>query len=147
MIRTAPRLLALAAALTLSATAQATAADPPQALEKAGWTLITSSDDTLVYMKPAPSSGGKLRRVWTAYDSARRLQRGGLTFRSVKSLGEFDCARRLSRVLEETFHEAPALQSEGRTIPGWVPTEWQPVEPGSVGAIRMAYACDETGTT
>lgn len=146
MTRAAARLIALAAAVALAAPAGAAQAqrDP---LEKAGWTLVTSSDDTLVYMKPAPSTAGdKLRRVWTAYDSARPLQRGGLTFRSVKSLGEFDCGKKLSRVLEETFHEAPGLQSEGRKIAGWVPTDWQPVEPGSVGAIRMAYACETTGT-
>jgi len=132
----------------LAAGSVAVAAPAPQPLEKAGWTLITSSDDTMVYMKPAQSGGsGKLRRVWTAYDSAHPLQRGGLTFRSVKALGEFDCVRRMSRVLEETFHEAPSLASEGRKIPGWIPTDWQPVEPGSVGAIRMAYACQETGET
>ena len=150
MVRTTISVLGAGAALALLATAAPAAPAAPAALERAGWTLVTSSDDTLVYMKPAPSpapGAGKLRRVWTAYDSARDLRRGGLTFRSVKSLGEFDCARRMSRVLEETFHEAPALQSEGRKIPGWIPTDWQPVEPGSVGAVRMAYACEATGET
>ena len=56
-------------------------------LEKFGWTLVTASDDTNVYMRPAAKAEGGLRRVWTAYDAGRALERDGFSFRSVRSLG------------------------------------------------------------
>ena len=88
----------------------------------------------------APGAGG-LRRVWTAYDSAGPRVRDGFTFRSVRSLGEYDCKRRLSRVINETYHDAPALTGKSWQSPRFVPTPWAKAEPDSVGALRMAFAC------
>lgn len=112
----------------------------PTALEKAGWTLVTASDDTDVYMRAAPTERG-LRRVWTAYDAAKVLQRDGFSFRSVSSLGEFDCKQNRSRVVDETYHDAPALSGRAWRSPRFVATPWATPQPGSVGAIRMAFAC------
>ena len=82
----------MAMALATSASAQGLADTPPTpGLEKAGWTLVTASDSTWVYMRAAGSAAGDLRRVWTAYDSANALKRDGFSFRSVRSLGESDC--------------------------------------------------------
>ncbi len=112
----------------------------PTTLEKAGWTLVTASDDTAVYMRAAPPEGG-LRRVWTAYDAAKVLQRDGFSFRSVSSLGEFDCKQNRSRVVDETYHDAPALSGRSWRSAKFIPTPWATPAPGSVGAIRMAFAC------
>ena len=51
------------------------------ALEQSGWTLVTASDDTNVYMRAATTGQAGLRRVWTAYDAARTLKRDGFSFR------------------------------------------------------------------
>ena len=111
------------------------------ALEKSGWTLVTASDDTNVYMRAATTGQAGLRRVWTAYDAARTLKRDGFSFRSVRSLGEYDCRKRVSRVVEETFHVSPALTGKSWQSPKFIPTPWAAPQPESVGAIRMAFAC------
>jgi hypothetical protein len=137
----AAALLALAAAQASAQTSSPPAGPPPVGLEKDGWTLITASDSTYVYMRPAGAAEGGIRRAWTAYDSEQPRERQGFSFRSVQSLGEFDCRRKLSRVIEETFHAAPQLQGEVWRQPDFIPTDWAAPEPGSVGAIRMAFAC------
>ena len=139
------RALALVTAtLTVAAFAGAAPAQdtpPTPGLEKAGWTLITASDDTFVYMRPdAPARDG-VRRAWTAYDSHKVLDRDGFKFRSVRSLGEFDCKRRVSRVVEEIYHDRPGLTGKSWHSPKFIATPWAPAQPDSVGAIRMAFAC------
>lgn len=114
---------------------------PQTAMEKAGWTLVTGSEDVYVYMRVAEKAETGLRRVWTAYDSAGPRERDGFTFRSVKSLGEFDCKRGLSRVVDETYHGAPALSGATWHSPKFIPTPWARPEPNSVGAMRFAFAC------
>ena len=110
-------------------------------LEKFGWTLVTSSDDTFVYMKAAVALEKGVRRVWTAYDSDTAKMRETFAFRSVESLAEFDCGRRLSRVVDETFHAAPGLTGQTWKMRDFVATPWVSPAPNSIGAIRMAYAC------
>ena len=116
-------------------------------LQKAGWTLITASEDTYVYMRAAEKAASGVRRVWTAYDSAGPRERDGFTFRSVRSLGEFDCRRLVSRVVDETYHAAPALSGPSWHSPKFIPTPWARPEPGSVGAMRMAFACKAINDT
>ncbi len=130
----------LIAAVTL---ALAPAAPTPKAfgLEKSGWTLVTASEDTFVYMKAATGLEKGVRRVWTAYDSDTAKLRETFAFRSVESLAEFDCGRRLSRVVDETFHAAPGLTGLTWKMPDFIPTPWVAPAPESIGAIRMAYAC------
>ena len=60
---------------------------------------------------------------------------------AVKSLGEYDCKRNVSRVVDETYHDAPALTGKTWHSPKFIPTPWAKPEPGSVGALRMAFAC------
>ena len=131
-----------AACLCLALSGAAWAAEAPAGpLEGDGWTLITASEQTLVYMKPAPSPDRALKRAWTAYDSAIKRDRSGFTFMSVQALGEFDCQHKSARVLDETFHDGRALQGRSWKMPGFVPTPWKAVEPDSVGAVRLAYVC------
>ncbi len=132
---------AIGAALALGGFAPTLDLPGSTALEKSGWTLVTASDDTNVYMRAAAPGGGGLRRVWTAYDAGRPLKRDGFTFRSVQSLGEYDCRRRVSRVIKETYHDGPALKGRSWQSPKFVPTPWAAPAPESVGAIRMAFAC------
>ncbi|MFZ5718694.1 MAG: surface-adhesin E family protein [Pseudomonadota bacterium] len=135
-----PALACFAAVLALAA--PALAATPPTAgLEKAGWTLVTASDGAWVYMRLAGAPRGEVRRLWTAYDSERELERDGFHFRSVKSLGEFDCRRRLTRVVDEFFHDGAGLTGRSWRSPMFRATPWATPEPGSVGAVRMAFAC------
>jgi hypothetical protein len=121
--------------------ALAAAAAPWQAMERQGWTLVTASDDTYVYMRPHATGANGVRQVWTAYDSEAPRTRDGFTFRSVRSLGEFDCRRRLSRVIDEFYHDAPALEGRAWRSPKFQATPWAAPQPDSVGAIRMAFAC------
>src|SRR5262245_3283614 len=93
-------LLALAGALAGGARAAEPFGPSHQMLQKAGWTLITASEDTYVYMRAAERGGSGLRRVWTAYDSDVARLRQTFSFRSVESLGEFDCRRNVSRIVE-----------------------------------------------
>ncbi len=134
-------LLAATAALALAGPVRAQDRQPSAVLEKAGWTLVTASEDVYVYMRVAETAETGLRRVWTAYDSEGPRDRDGFTFRSVKSLGEYDCKRNVSRVVDETYHDAPALTGNTWHSPKFIPTPWAKPEPGSVGALRMAFAC------
>jgi hypothetical protein len=129
-------LLALAAG---PATAQDAA--PVQEMERAGWTLVTASEDTFVYMRPHAAAADGVRQVWTAYDSDAPRERDGFTFRSVQSLGEFDCRRRVSRVLDELYHDAPGLKGRAWRSPRFAVTPWAAPQPDSIGAVRMAFAC------
>lgn len=110
-------------------------------LERAGWTLVTASDDTWVFMRHHAHGADGVRKAWTAYDSDRPLSRDGFDFRSVESLGEFDCRKRLSRVIDEIFHDQPALAGRAWRSPAFKATPWAAPAPDSVGAVRMAFAC------
>ena len=129
--------LALAAAIAAAQDA------PVDELAKDGWTFVALSDETRVYMKHTqPKATGTVRRVWTAYDSAKTRERNGYAFLSVQSLGEYDCPAKTSRVLEEAFFAGSALKGERRDINPAEPTPWQPHAEGSVGEIRFEFACD-----
>ena len=135
--------LSLGALLAVSLATAAPAQDVPPTpdLEKSGWTLITASDDTYVYMRAATGTARDVRRVWTAYDSHKLLKRDGFAFRSVQSLGEFDCRRQVSRVVEELYHDRTGLKGRSWRSPKFVATPWAAPAPESVGAVRMAFAC------
>ena len=135
------------AASNLCALVLAAALGGPFGLERAGWTLVTASDDTFVYMRSAARGGGAVRRVWTAYDSEKVLQRSGFSFRSVESLGEFDCQRRVSRVVQEIFHDEAGLKGRSWAGRDPLPTLWRAPEPDSIGAVRMAFACRSLSDT
>lgn len=128
-------------ALLLSILATAPAAAAPFGLEKAGWTLITASDDTWVYMRHHAHGRDGVREAWTAYDAEKPLQRDGFDFRSVQSLGEFDCRKGLSRVTDEIYHDQPGLTGRSWRSPKFKVTPWAAPAPESVGAVRMAFAC------
>lgn len=142
-MRIGRRTLGLGALLALGLATAASAQDVPPTpdLEKSGWTLITASDDTYVYMRPAKAGARDVRRVWTAYDSHKLLKRDGFAFRSVQSLGEFDCRRQVSRVVEELYHDRTGLKGRSWRSPKFVATPWAAPTPDSVGAVRMAFAC------
>lgn len=127
--------------------AGAAAAQPWTEMEKAGWTLVTASEDTWVYMRPHSAARGDVRKVWTAYDADAPRERDGFTFRSVESLGEFDCRKRLSRVVEEIYHDGPGLQGRSWRSPRFMVTPWAAPQPDSIGAVRMAYACKALSDT
>lgn len=135
--------ISIAAALALAVAAPAAAQDTPPTpgMEKSGWTLVTASEGTWVYMRLAGSPAGGVRRLWTAYDSEREHDRDGFRFRSVKSLGEFDCRRRVTRVVDEFYHDGAGLTGRAWRSPMFRATAWATPAPDSVGAIRMAYAC------
>src|SRR5690349_19225387 len=99
---------AMVLALSILAVGPALAA--PFGLERDGWTLITASDDTWVFMRHHANGSDGVRKAWTAYDSEKPRQRDGFAFRSVESLGEFDCRRGVSRVIEEIYHDQPELK-------------------------------------
>jgi hypothetical protein len=131
-------------AAALAATPSLAQAPKPAAsdLERSGWTLVTASEGVYVYMKSAEAARSDgVRRVWTAYDSERPRDRMGFSFMSVESLGEFDCRRNVSRVVEEHFHAERGLKGQTWRQPNFIPTDWAMPEPESVGAVRMAFAC------
>ena len=145
-----PHLSAAVAALLALTTVQAAQAVTPRltadpekkVLERAGWTYIGMSEGVLIYMKDAIAAGdsGGARRVVTAYESLGTRDREGFSFRSVESLGEFDCVNGRSRILKETYYEQPSLK--GQTLAkADAATEWTEAVEGSVGMLRIAFAC------
>ncbi|HET9160655.1 MAG TPA: surface-adhesin E family protein, partial [Caulobacteraceae bacterium] len=114
---------ALGAIVALSAAAPQAAprfvVDPEKpTLERSGWTYIGMADGVLIYMRDAvPGSSGHARRVLTAYETLQPQDREGFAFRSVKSLGEFDCENGRSRVLHETFYAGPEMQGQSMNGP------------------------------
>lgn len=136
--------IALAAAAVFAAPAPAAEVEAPMGplAESAGWQYITASDEMAVYMKHAQTRpSGPVRQLWTAYDSERARDRMGFSFRSVASLGEYDCAKRVSRVVRESFHASQGLTGEIWIQPNFIPTEWAPAAEGTVGEQRMEFAC------
>jgi hypothetical protein len=142
---------ALGAFIALSAAAVPQAATPRlvvdperKSLERAGWTYIGMADGALIYMRDAvPGSSGQARRVLTAYETFSPQDREGFAFRSVQSLGEFDCESGRSRVIRETFYAEPALKGQAFSKPDAADAEWSDVIEGSVGIMRIAFACRE----
>lgn len=139
-------LLGVAAVATLTATAFGALAQPPgfEPPRKAGWTFLALSDDTLVYVKNHTPTG-PIRKVWTLYDLPAKRERMGLTFMSVASLGEFNCAEETTRTVEESFYEQPGMAGAPLVGPPFVPTAWMHPDEGSVGAMKMEFAC-KSGT-
>jgi hypothetical protein len=127
----------------LAAAAEVTA--PPKApiLEKDGWRFVSYSDGVSVYMKrlDARARSQPIRQVWTVYDSEKPRDRMGFAFMSVASLGEYDCQKRLSRTVRETFHSMRGLTGETWVQPNFIPTAWAPPQEGSVGDARMEFVC------
>jgi hypothetical protein len=138
---------ALGAILALSAAAPQAATrfvvDPEKpTLEKAGWTYIGIADGTLIYMRDAvPGSSDGARRVFTAYETLTPQDRDGFAFRSVKSLGEFDCQGGRTRVIHETFYAEPEMKGQSVTTPDKTDADWNDTIEGSVGLMRIAFAC------
>jgi hypothetical protein len=113
-------------------------------LEKSGWTYIGISDGVLIYMKDAvPGSAAGTRRVLTAYESLTPKDQEGFAFRSVQSLGEFDCDNGRSRVIHETYYEQPSLKGKTLAKADATDPEWNEVIEGSVGLMRIVFACRE----
>lgn len=134
-----------AAAMTAAAVAgPALAAATPQlnrlVLEAAGWDFIAMSDDTLVYMKDAGRAGPAYRQH-TAYDSMKPRDHDGFAFRSVQSVDEFNCQEGRSRVVGQTFFANPNLKGKAFAPKDFKPTDWAQPKPGSVGDLRLDYAC------
>jgi hypothetical protein len=149
-ISSLPLAAALGAIVALSATAALQAAprfvtDPEKkSLERAGWTYIGMADGTLVYMRDAvPGSAGHAKRVLTAYETLTPQDREGFQFRSVQSLGEFDCDSGRSRVIRETYYAEPDMKGQSVAKPDDPNPEWNDVIEGSVGLMRIMYACRE----
>jgi hypothetical protein len=144
----AAAMLALTTAQAAHATVPRLTADPEKkVLEKAGWTYIGLSDDVLVYMKDAiPAATGGPRRVVTAYEALTPRDREGFSFRSVESLGEFDCENGRTRIIRETFYEQPSLKGQTWSKPDFVVTDWTEAVEGSIGFLRIAFACREKPT-
>jgi hypothetical protein len=134
----------LAVVCALAAAAPVGAQAPAPDLTKSGWTFIAFSEDATVYMKNAGAPAGPTRQAWTAYDLDTARDREGFSFRSVKSLGEYDCAVRRSRVLGETFHAERGLAGKDWAPKAFVATDWASPSAGSIGDLRMAFACPKT---
>ena len=141
------RSLVIAAGVALAATAALAQGDAVESAkgplaESAGWKFVTASQEMAVYMKRAATSPkGPVRHVWTAYDSETPRDRMGFSFRSVASLGEYDCSKRVSRVLRESFHASQGLTGAMWVQPNFIPTDWAKAAPGTVGEQRMEFAC------
>jgi hypothetical protein len=149
--RSAPRRLALLAACIAGAATAAFAAevaDSPKGpiMEKDGWRFVSFSDGVSVYMKrpEAKALRQPIRQVWTVYDSEKPRDRMGFAFMSVASLGEYDCRKRLSRTVRETFHSMRGLTGETWVQPNFIPTAWAMPGEGTVGEARMEFVCPKT---
>jgi hypothetical protein len=142
---------ALGAIVALSAVSVPQAATPrlvvdpeKKSLEKSGWTYLGMADGTLIYMRDAvPGSSSEGRRVLTAYETFSPQDRDGFAFRSVQSLGEFDCQSGRSRVIHETFYSESSLKGQTFSKPDIANPEWNQAIEGSVGIMRIAFACRE----
>lgn len=133
----AATIVAMTAATALSALAQPAPFEPPR---KAGWTFLALSDNTLVYVK-THAIKGPIRQVWTLYELPAKRERQGLTFMSVASLGEFNCTEQTTRTVEESFYEQAGMTGMPLAAPPFTPTPWVHPEDGSVGAMKMDFAC------
>jgi hypothetical protein len=136
-------LTSCASALLLLSTAASGAFGQPSPFEppaKPGWTFLALSDDTLVYVKHHPASGA-IRRVWTLYDLPSKREREGVSFMSVASLGEFNCAEQTTRTVEESYYERSGMAGTPISRPPIEPTPWVKPDEGSIGALKLDFAC------
>jgi len=104
-----------------------------------GWTSVTDRDDTTVYMRRILASSSAPALAWTLYDLGAEREHDGFTFKSVASLSEFDCAKRRSRVITETFFAGSAGQ--GKAFKHEEPTDWLDHSDGSVGYSKLMFVC------
>jgi len=136
MMKLVPASLIIAALAGLAPPAFAQLEGPP----RPGWTFLALSDDTLVYVKADPPSGA-IRKVWTMYELPMPREREGVTFRSVKSLGEFDCTQGLTRTVEEAYYAQAGVEGSPHDKPPIAPTPWVKPSEGSVGEMKLEFAC------
>lgn len=113
-------------------------------LSASGWTHIADTEQASVFMKAAEVKPGEMHKVWTAYELDEPGEREGFSFRSVRSLSEYDCKTHRTRVVAETFHAEEGLSGKEWTMPNFVATDWAEVGDGSIGAMRMEFACPVT---
>lgn len=138
----APTRAVVAALLTAAVLVPAATAQVLLMPQKPGWTYLTFSDDTHVYVKDAVATPtGAIRKVWTLYDLPEKNEREGHVFMSVASLGEFDCERKTTRTIEEAYYEQPGMTGKPIERPPIVPTPWVEPSEGSVGAMKLEFAC------
>ncbi|TFI56291.1 hypothetical protein E2493_20945 [Sphingomonas parva] len=127
-------LVSLALLGAQAASAPAPAPAPPPA---ADWRLVSLADDTLVFVDKSsvrPDGGRVAYTAWTFYKEASAH---GDNYRLVLSA---DCAARTTRTLGLTFYRGDAVSGRAGPDP-----EERAVEPGSLGADLLLYACGTSG--
>lgn len=105
-----------------------------------GWSFLTESGGSHLYMKATERKAGEPYHVVTAYDLDAPRDRDGFAFQSVESVAEYDCGGRRSRVVRETFHEKSGLKGKTWVMPGFVPTDWAEAT-GSIAEMKLEFAC------
>jgi hypothetical protein len=111
----------------------------------AAWSSLGSNDAYAAYISdisvPKP---GNVVETWTMndYTAFRRTSRGSIYW-SRKLQGEYDCARRQSRIIYSTTHAD--RMGGGRIISTSTrPDEWRPAPVGSFDGYVLDRACSKT---
>jgi len=132
-----PRLLAC---IALFAAIPAAAQVSQGAMKQEGWSFLSEVNGDQLYMKADGAGPSGARLVWTAYDLQDSRDREGFSFTSVASLAEYDCAKRQSRIVRETFHEKSGLKGKTWSMADFKPTEWAE-SVNSTAEMKMDFAC------
>jgi hypothetical protein len=88
---------------------------------------------------------GNTVKMWDMVSLKHPQEVDGVSFQSVKSQSEYDCAKVLSRLLSVYSYSLPMGTGEV-VISESNPSDWEPVIPGTRGVIMWNVVCSKTPT-
>ncbi len=110
----------------------------------AQWTEVGGNDDTTVYadVTSLGSTPAKTATMWTLVGSKTARQVGAVSFSSVKTQFEFDCAGQRLRELESAFYSGP--KGDGTLVGRHAEAgAWEPVVDGTLKEGLARVACEK----
>jgi surface-adhesin protein E len=109
---------------------------------RAEWTLVGGTDEFTVYVdKASIVEDANTVQMWALIDYANAQQWSDyLTYRSLETERQFDCAGAQQHTLSSSFHREPMATRESVfTVPGG--TSWRPVGPEGSDQLLWKFAC------
>jgi hypothetical protein len=129
-------------AMRMAVTVLAAALAAASSSAAAGWVRLSANEYYTAYASDisVPKPGGVVE-MWTLNDySAMRKSRSGRPYMSKKMQGEYDCAKRQSRIIWATTHDEPMGGGSIRTT--YTQAEaWQSAPAGSFEGYVLDRAC------
>ena len=110
----------------------------------ADWVQVYEGETSDAYAAPITIRKlGTTVTMWDLIDLKQPEMFDGLSFQSIKSLAEYDCAKVRSRLLA-VYHYSLPMGTGTVVLSEPNPSDWEPVMPGTRGVIMWNVVCSKT---